>query len=105
MTPRMESIVNNIQQLVDDAYDDGYGGGYDEGWDAFGDNHTDPLVRKGEDQLAKEFLEEFPGNGIVFTPQSVNELQEFIKTCDNGLLAAAATINFMRAWMEEREVI
>ena len=61
MTPRMESIVNSIQQLVDDAYDDGYGGGYDEGWDAFGENHTDPLVRKGEDQLAKEFLEEFPG--------------------------------------------
>ena len=38
-------------------------------------------------------------------PQTPAQLQEFIKTCDNGLLAAAATINFMRAWMEEREII
>ena len=39
------------------------------------------------------------------TPQTPQQLQDFIKTYDNGLLAAAATINFMRAWMEEREIV
>ena len=65
--------------------------GYDEGWDSFGESHTDTLVRKGEDNICKEFLEEFSGNCLVFTPQTPKQLQDFIKTCDNGLLAAAAT--------------
>ena len=60
---------------------------------------------RDRDNICKEFLEEFSGNCLVFTPQTPAQLQKFIKTCDNGLLAAAATINFMRAWMEEREIV
>ena len=105
MSDRLDSILNDIKQYANDAYDDGWAGGYDEGWDSFGESHTDTLVRKGEDNICKEFLEEFSGNCLVFTPQTPQQLQEFIKTYDNGLLAAAATINFMRAWMEEREIV
>ena len=64
MSSRLDSILNDIKQYADDAYD-GYEGGYDEGWDAFRESHTDPLVRKGEDNICKEFLEEFSGNCLV----------------------------------------
>ena len=101
--PRVENIIQSIEDYANDAWTDAYNAGYDESWDEARNKGYDEGWEDACNYIITKILDK--KSGLVYTPHDKQDMSSMLEAYnDKGIMCVMMFQNYLTDRLQDMKV-